>query len=529
MTQEVVEKLIDITNSQIKSLKSSHDYMSMILSSYVYDVAKVTPLTHALNLSEKTGNKIMLKREDLQPIFSFKIRGAYNKISSLTEEEKARGVVACSAGNHAQGVAYAARHLGINAKIVMPLLTPEIKWKNVQNMGSEVILFGDDFDGAKAECERLCKEEGLTNIPPFDDPHVIAGQGTVGVEILRQIRPSEVYAIFTAVGGGGLISGIAAYVKRICPQIKIIGVETVDSDAMYQSLKAGKPTLLDEVGLFAEGAAVRIVGEENHKVSSEFVDEIILVTNDEICAAIKDVFEDTRSVLETAGALGTAGMKKYIELHNLKNKTLVSVASGANINFDRLSFVAERAELGEKREVLVSVVIPETPGSFYKLYQAVHPNNVTEFSYRYSDSSKANIFMSFNVKNRALELPAILDKMTSLGFEVTDISDNELAKDHGRYMIGGKSHINDEHLFSFQFPERPGALNKFLSGIQSSWNISLFHYRNKGHDTGRVLAGIQVPPGPGQKDSEMPPNFYEFLKNLGYTYTDETNNPVFKQ
>ncbi|OLY83663.1 Threonine dehydratase, mitochondrial [Smittium mucronatum] len=529
MTVSTVEKLVEKTNGQINVLKSRPDYMSMILSSQVYDVALVTPLTEAINLSEKIGNNVLLKREDLQPIFSFKIRGAYNKISSLTPEEKKKGVVACSAGNHAQGVAYAARHLGIKAKIVMPLLTPEIKWKNVERMGAQVILFGDDFDEAKAECNRLSTEEGLTNIPPFDDPHVIAGQGTVGVEILRQHRPDDIYAIFAAVGGGGLISGIAAYVKRICPSIKVIGVEAIDSDAMTQSLACGYPKMLDEVGLFAEGAAVRQVGQENYTVSSQYVDEMVLVTNDEICAAIKDVFEDTRSVLETAGALGTAGMKKYAEMHNLKNKTLVSVASGANINFDRLSFVAERAELGEKKEVLVSVVIPETPGTFYKLYQTIHPNNVTEFSYRYSDEKKANIFMSFGVKNRATELPAIVAKMEALGFGVTDISDNELAKDHARYMIGGRNHVDSEHLFSFQFPERPGALKKFLSGIQSQWNISLFHYRNKGHDTGRVLAGIQVPPGPGQANGELPEDFKDFLTNLNYTYTDETNNPVFEQ
>ncbi|PVU98784.1 hypothetical protein BB559_001299 [Furculomyces boomerangus] len=503
--------------------------MSLILSSYVYDAAIETPLMYATNLSTKTKNHVYLKREDLQPVFSFKIRGAYNKLVNLTEEEKKAGVVACSAGNHAQGVAYAAKILGIKAKIVMPLLTPDIKWRNVERLGATVVLHGDDFEGAKAECERLVKEEKLTNIPPFDDPYVIAGQGTVGVEILKQHRAQDIHAIFCAVGGGGLIAGIAAYVKRICPKIKIIGVETHDANAMYSALKEKHPINVGQVGLFADGAAVSQVGLEPFKVSSEFVDEVILVSNDEICAAIKDVFEDTRSVLEPAGALGTAGLKKYVQKYGVTEETLVSVASGANIDFSKLRFVAERAELGERREALISVVIPEKPGSFLRLHQQIYPRNVTEFSYRYSDPEEANIFMSFTTTDRDNELPLIIQNLEKEGFRATDISENELAKEHGRYMIGGKSNLENEHLFSFQFPERPGALHKFLVMIQSSWNITMFHYRNKGHDIGRVLAAIQIPQTPNQKPGELPDEFISFLENLNYQYVDETNNPVFKQ
>ncbi|PVU85078.1 hypothetical protein BB560_007159 [Smittium megazygosporum] len=522
--------LLKDTESKVSSvLDKDIDYLSLILSSYVYDVAKETPLTFASNLSARMNNNVYLKREDLQPIFSFKIRGAYNKMVNLSPEEKARGVIAVSAGNHAQGVALSAKTLGIKAKIVMPLLTPEIKWKNVARLGAEVVLAGDDFEGAKIECKRLIETEGLVNIHPFDDPYVIAGQGTIAVELLRQHPGNDIYAIFVSVGGGGLITGIAAYIKRICPHIKIIGVEAVDSNAMHEALKQGYPALLDQVGLFAEGAAVCQVGDETYKLASKWVDEVVLVTNDELCAAIKDVFEDTRSILEPAGALGTAGLKKYARTHNLVGKTLISIASGANMGFDRLQFVAERAEFGENREVLISAIIPETPGSFLRLIQTIHPRIVTEFAYRYSDSEQAHIFMCFNVKDRKLELPQIFASMEKQGFIVSDISDNELAKDHGRYMIGGKIHLDHEYLLSFQFPERPGALYNFLQGIHSSWNITLFHYRSKGHDVGRVLVGIQVPPEPGHTSSGYPPKFEQFLNHLKYEYTDETNNTVFKQ
>ncbi|PVU97688.1 hypothetical protein BB561_000388 [Smittium simulii] len=528
MEDQYKEKLLNYAEKRVQSLTKEHDYLSLILSSYVYEVAKQTPLTFASGLSLKTENNVYLKREDLQPIFSFKIRGAYNKLANLTPEEKNAGVVACSAGNHAQGVAYAAKYLGIKAKIVMPLLTPEIKWKNVARLGAEVILSGDDFDAAKIECNRLSETENLVNISPFDDPYVIAGQGTIAVELLRQHSAKDIYAIFCAVGGGGLIAGISAYIKRVCPHIKIIGVEANDSNAMHTALSQGEPVLLDQVGLFAEGAAVRLVGDETYKVASKWVDEVVLVTNDEICAAIKDVFEDTRSILEPAGALGTAGLKKYAKLHNLKDKTLISIASGANIGFDRLQFVAERAEFGEKREVLISAIIPEVPGSFLKLILTIHPRFVTEFSYRYSNSTKANIFMAFNVKNRQEEVPGIFKHMRDQGIIVSDITDNEMAKDHGRYMVGGKAGIGHEYLFSFIFPERPGALYTFLQGIQSSWNITLFHYRNKGHDVGRVLVGIVVPPEPNQDHDGLSTKFTDFLTKLKYTYTNETDNPVFK-
>ncbi|OMH78537.1 Threonine dehydratase, mitochondrial [Zancudomyces culisetae] len=521
---ELKAQLLDKVEESLNVLKTGNDYLSMILTANVYDAAVETPLTPAVNLSSKLNNNILLKREDLQPIFSFKIRGAYNKLSNLTEEEKSRGVIACSA-------AMAAQSLGIKATIVMPVSTPEIKWKNVQRMGGTVVLHGEDFDSAKMECERLAKEKGYVNIHPFDDPYVIAGQGTIGVEILRQAKPQEIYAIFAAVGGGGLIAGIAAYIKRICPHIKVIGVEAIDSDAMHQALESGYNKLIGEVGLFAEGAAVRQVGAETYRVASEYVDEIVLVTNDEICSAIKDVFDDTRSVLEPAGALGVAGMKKYAQMNDLKNKTLISVASGANINFNRLRFVAERAEVGEGSEAMLSVMVPELPGSFYRLYQIIHPRNVTEFSYRYSDPKIGRIFMAFNLQDRTAELPKLLQEMKNEGFQPMDISDNEFAKDHARYMIGGRSEVSHEHLISFTFPERPGALYRFLSGMRLNWNISLFHYRNYGHDFAKVLVGIQVPPDSTtnfQTIDELPPSLVNYLENLKYRYKIETQNPIYQ-
>ncbi|KAJ1960524.1 threonine deaminase, partial [Dipsacomyces acuminosporus] len=376
--------------------RSTHpDYLQMILNSYVYDVATETPLTHAVNLSSRCGNEVYLKREDLQPVFSFKIRGAYNKISHLTEEEKERGIIACSAGNHAQGVAMSAKHLGIKATIVMPLLTPAIKWRNVKRLGADVVLYGAGFDEAKAECSRLEALHGFTNIPPFDDPYVIAGQGTIAMEILRQKKSADIDAIFVAVGGGGMIAGVAAYVKRVWPAIKVIGVETVDSCAMAQSLKEGHRKVLSEVGLFADGTAVCQVGKECFRIAKQLVDDVVLVTNDEVCAAIKEVFEDTRSILEPSGALATAGLKKYAHTNSLKGKALVAITSGANMNFDRLRFVAERAAIGEQKEVLLSAVIPERPGSFIKLHDVIHPRAITEFTYRYGDSEKAHIFVSF--------------------------------------------------------------------------------------------------------------------------------------
>ncbi|KAI9500325.1 threonine deaminase [Coemansia spiralis] len=509
------------------------DYLQMILNSYVYDVSTETPLTHAVNLSSRCGNSVFLKRDDLQPVFSFKIRGAYNRISHLTEEEKARGIIACSAGNHAQGVAMSAKHLGIKATIVMPLLTPAIKWQNVKRLGAEVVLHGAGFDEAKLECSRLEKLHGLTNIPPFDDPYVIAGQGTVAMEILRQRKAVDIDAIFVPVGGGGLISGIAAYVKRVSPSVKVIGVETIDSCAMAQSLKAGKRLILPEVGLFADGTAVCQVGKECFRLASKYVDDVVLVTNDEVCAAIKDVFEDTRSVLEPSGALGTAGLKKYARIHGLKGNSLVAITSGANMNFDRLRFVAERAAMGEQKEVLMSVVIPERAGSYIKLHDIIYPRAITEFTYRYGHPEKAHIFMSFEVKDRAREVPAIIEKLKAQSMVATDLTDNELAKSHARYIVGGRSSVPNEYMIRFEFPERHGALKKFLGGLQFDWNISLFQYRNFGQDVAKVLVGIQVPTSNEEAASlqpgEIPKSLQRFLADLDYRYVNETDNPVFQQ
>ncbi|KAF9429096.1 hypothetical protein BGZ76_001823 [Entomortierella beljakovae] len=499
------------------------DYLRMILTARCYDIIKQSPLTLAVNLSNRTSNQIYFKREDLHDVFSFKIRGAYNRLAHLTDEEKSRGVIACSAGNHAQGVALAAKTMGISATIVMPTPTPEIKSRNVLRLGSHVILHGKNFDEAKAECERLTQLKNFTNIPPFDDPYVIAGQGTIAAEILRQHNLQEIDAIFCCVGGGGLIAGIAAYVKRVAPHIKIVGCETVDANAMTQSLKQGKVIELTDVGLFADGAAVKVVGKETFRICQKFVDEMIEVTNDEICAAIKDIFEDTRSIVEPAGGLAVAGCKKYLREHGLTNKTCIAVTSGANMNFERLRFVAERALLGEQKEALLSVLIPETPGSFKKLYRYIHPQMVTEFSYRYAPNRSARIYMSFLCKDRRKEVPIIMENINKEeGMEAFDISEDEMAKSHARYMIGGRSEAVNERLFRFEFPERPGALSQFLEGLRADWNVSLFHYRNHGSDMGKVLAGIQVP----QEDNE---EFAKFLAQLNYHWVEETNNPLYKQ
>ncbi|KAF9288302.1 tryptophan synthase beta subunit-like PLP-dependent enzyme [Linnemannia elongata] len=517
--------------SPTPSVHSSHhdgdfqhhpDYLRLILTARCYEILKQSPLTHAINLSARTQNQILFKREDLQDVFSFKIRGAYNKLAHLTEEEKRRGVIACSAGNHAQGVASAAKTMGIKATIVMPTPTPEIKSRNVLRLGSTVILHGKNFDEAKAECERLTKLENYTNIPPFDDPYVIAGQGTIGAEILRQHNLQEIDAIFCCVGGGGLIAGVAAYVKRVAPHIKIIGCETVDANAMTQSLKAGRRIELTDVGLFADGAAVKVVGEEPFRLCQSFVDEMVEVTNDEICAAIKDIFEDTRSIVEPAGGLAVAGCKKYLREHNLTNKTCVAVTSGANMNFERLRFVAERALLGEQKEALLSVVIPEKPGAFLQLYKHIHPLMVTEFSYRYAPNRRAQIYMSFLCQDRRREVPLIMDRLGKEDMQAWDISEDEMAKSHARYMIGGRSEAENERMFRFEFPERPGALLQFLEGLRAGWNVSLFHYRNHGSDMGKVLAGLQVP----EEDNE---EFTKYLAQLNYHWVEETNNPLYKQ
>ncbi|KAF9524045.1 threonine ammonia-lyase [Crepidotus variabilis] len=505
------------------------DYLRLILTSKVYEILKETPLVLATNLSAKLGNQIYLKREDLQEVFSFKIRGAYNFMAGLTDEERWKGVITCSAGNHAQGVALSGARLGIPCTIVMPQGTPDIKVRNVARLGAKVVLHGEDFDGAKAECARLASVHGLAFVPPYDDPLVIAGQGTVGMEILNQLPNSDqLSAVFGAVGGGGLVSGICEYVKRIgSPSTKVVGVETFDGDAMARSLELGERVTLKEVGPFSDGTAVKIVGEEPFRICKQLLDGIVKVDNDEICASIKDIFEDTRSITEPAGALALAGLKRYILQNNLvgAQKKFVAVISGANMNFDRLRFVSERAELGEGREAMLSVDIPERPGTFLALHSLVHPRAVTEFIYRYNSAfSKANVLLSFKLAttSREIEVQDVLHRMEEQDMQGFDISDDEMAKSHVRYMMGGPQKVQDERIFRFAFPERPGALRKFLEGLHQGWNISLFHYRNQGGDLGKVLAGIQVP----EEDSEQ---FNSFLKKLDYMFVEETDNPVYRR
>ncbi|TVY87685.1 Threonine dehydratase, mitochondrial [Lachnellula willkommii] len=503
------------------------DYLRLILTSRVYEVVEETPLTHATNLSNRLECKVLLKREDLQPVFSFKLRGAYNKMAHLDPKVSWKGVVACSAGNHAQGVAYSARKLKVPATIVMPEGTPSIKHLNVSRLGGSVVLHGADFDSAKEECGRLEKLHGLTNIPPFDDPYVIAGQGTIGMELLRQTNIQKLEAIFCCVGGGGLIAGIGVYVKRIAPHVKIIGVETHDANAMIQSLEKGERVVLKDVGLFADGAAVKNVGEETFRLCQEVVDEVIQVSTDETCAAIKDVFEDTRSIVEPAGALAVAGLKKYVAAHPSANtsRNLVAIASGANMNFDRLRFVAERAALGEKKEALLSVKIPEKPGAFSELIKCIMPHMVTEFSYRYATDAVANVLVGISLTSPASqrdeELSSLLSRIRAGGMTPSDLSGDELAKSHVRYLVGGISGVPNERLYMFNFPERPGALEKFLTTLRPRYNISLFQYRNSGSDIGKVLTGIVCP------DDEVN-EVEEFLRRIGYPYEDCTDSDVFK-
>lgn len=496
------------------------DYLQLILTARVYDVAQETPLEVAPNLSARLNNKLLLKREDMQSVFSFKLRGAYNKMAKLPPDQLAQGVIAASAGNHAQGVALGARQLGTRAMIVMPVTTPQVKVDAVKARGGEVILHGDTYDDAYAYARQLEEEKGLTFIHPFNDPDVIAGQGTIGMEILRQWQQA-IHAIFVAIGGGGLISGIAAYVKRIRPEIKIIGVEPVDADAMAQSLKVGHRVRLPQVGLFADGVAVREVGEETFRLCQQYVDEIILVDTDDTCAAIKDVFEDTRSILEPAGALAIAGAKAYVEREQIHDQTLVAVACGANMNFDRLRFVAERAELGERREAIFAVTIPETPGSLRKFCECMGKRSLTEFNYRIADRQEAHIFVGVQIENRA-DAARMVESFEQCGFKTIDLTDDELTKLHLRHMVGGHSALaHDELLYRFEFPERPGALMKFVSCMSPDWNISLFHYRNNGADYGRIVVGMQVPP------HEMA-EWQSFLDTLGYRYWDESQNPAYK-
>ncbi len=495
-------------------------YLERILNARVYDVAIETPLEPATGLSYRLNNKVLLKREDEQEVFSFKLRGAYNKMAQLSETELKRGVIAASAGNHAQGVALAAQKLGCKATIVMPLTTPQIKIDAVQRRGAKVVLYGDSYSDASVRALDLQSKKGMTFIHPYDDPEVIAGQGTVGMEILRQ-HPKSIHALFVPVGGGGLAAGIAVYIKRLRPEIKIIGVEPVDADAMRRSINAGRRTTLSKVGLFADGVAVKQVGSETFRLCRNLLDEIITVNTDAMCAAIKDGFDDTRAILEPAGALAIAGLKAYVAEHNIRDKTLIAVTSGANMNFDRLRFVAEVAEIGEAREAVIAFTIPEKPGSFRAFCELIGRRQITEFNYRYASSHHAHVFVGLQVQDHQ-ETADLIAAMQQHDIGALDLSDNEIAKQHIRHLVGGHAPgISHELVYRFEFPERPGALLEFLNALSLGWNISLFHYRNHGADYGRVLAGLQIPPGEKRK-------FESILQGLGYRFKEETNNPAYR-
>ena len=499
------------------------DYLRKILTAKVYDVARESELQVAPHLSSRLNNKVLLKREDNQPVFSFKLRGAYNKMAHLSALELKRGVIAASAGNHAQGVALSAAKLGCKAIIVMPTTTPQLKIDAVRERGGrsvEVVLHGESYSDAYQHALALEKKHKLTFVHPFDDPDVIAGQGTIAMEILQQ-HQAPIQAIFLAIGGGGLISGVGAYIKSIRPDIKVIGVQTIDSDAMKKSLEAGRRIELKEVGLFSDGTAVKLVGKETFRLCQQVVDEIITVDTDAICAAINDVFTDTRSILEPAGALALAGLKAYVEREKCKDQTLIAVACGANINFNRLRFVAERAEVGEAREAVFAVTIPEERGSFRRFCELLGERNVTEFNYRIADASKAHIFVGIATQ-KASDSTQIAKSFKKSGFDTIDLTHDELAKSHLRHMVGGRSQLaKDELLYRFEFPEKPGALMRFLTSMAPNWNISLFHYRNHGADYGRILVGIQVPPSDKKE-------LKKFLGNLGYPHWEESNNPAYK-
>jgi threonine dehydratase len=500
----------------------SDNYIERILRARVYDVAVESPLEPAPRLSARIGNSVLMKREDKQPVFSFKLRGSYNKIAHLSDAVAKRGVICASAGNHAQGVALAAKRRGIPAIIVMPQNTPNIKVNAVRDLGGEVVLHGDDYDSAYEHAQTIVRERNLAFVHPFDDEDVIAGQGTVAVEILRQSR-GEVDAIFVPVGGGGLIAGIAVYAKFFNPKIKIIGVEPVDASAMHDSLRAKKRVVLDRVGVFADGVAVRKVGEETFRLCREYVDEVVLVDTDEICAGMQDIFEDTRSIVEPSGALAVAGIKKYCALNHWKDKRVVAINSGANMNFDQLRYVAERSDVGQARESLLAVEIPEQPGSFLRFCEILGQRAVTEFNYRFGAKERAQIFVGFAVSRGKEERDEVIAKLKAAGYGVTDMTDNETAKLHVRYMVGGhaNSGVASERLYRFEFPERKGALLKFLQSIGTRWNITLFHYRNHGSDYGRVLAGIDVP-------ASDTTDFLDHLNVLHYSYSEETNNPGYR-
>lgn len=496
-------------------------YKKMVEQAQVYDVAIKTPLEMAPALSQRLQNDVWIKREDLQPVYSFKLRGAYNKIARLSDSEKEKGVITASAGNHAQGVALAAKRMGLKALIVMPKTTPDIKVSSVKQLGADIELIGNAYDDAYAHAKELTKTTGMTYIPPYDDPDVIAGQGTVAKEIIEQLETNP-DIVFVPVGGGGLIAGVSAYLKAINPEIRIIGVEPDDAPCMYEALKAGKRVVLDQVGIFTDGVAVKQAGKEPFRVAQSCVDDMVLVSTDEICAAIKDIFDDTRSITEPAGALAVAGMKKYVEENNIQNQQIVAIDSGANINFDRLRHVAERSDLGEHREALFAVTIPEEIGSFRKFCELVGLRGMTEFNYRYADEKQAHIFVGIQLHNGLDEKNELLTSLRDKNYNVEDMTDNEMAKLHIRYMVGGRGNgVANERLFRFEFPERPGALLRFLNYMGERWNISLFHYRNHGAAYGRVLAGIQVPPA---ENDEL----QLFLQNLGYSWWEETNNPAYR-
>lgn len=497
-------------------------YIKRILDARVYDVARETPVERADLMSRRLGNHVWLKREDLQPVFSFKLRGAYNKMNRLSEEQRQRGVVAASAGNHAQGLAMAAERMGVRATIVMPRTTPQIKVDAVRNRGARVLLHGDSYDEAAAHAAQLVEEKGMTYVHPFDDPDVIAGQGTVGMEIVRQ-HQQPLDALFVPVGGGGLLAGVAAYVKYVWPETRLVGVEPEDAACLKLAMERGRRATLPEVGLFADGCAVAQIGKETFRVIRHTVDEVITISTDEMCAAIKDIFEDTRSIAEPAGALALAGLKKYVEREHCRERDLLAIVSGANTNFDRLRYISERTEIGEQREAVISVTIPERPGSFKAFCSALGRRNITEFNYRFADRGSAQVFVGLSVVPGGGDLAGLLAQLSEKGYECVDLTENEVAKLHVRYMVGGHAPacVSDERVYRVEFPERPGALAGFLAGLGQGWNISMFHYRNHGAAYGRILVGIQVP----QRERRA---FEKVLDGIGYRYWDETGNPAYQ-
>ncbi|VUD51489.1 L-threonine dehydratase biosynthetic IlvA [Thalassocella blandensis] len=498
----------------------SDTYLKRILDARIYDLAVETPLDEIPLISERLGNSVFLKREDLQPVFSFKIRGAYNKLLNLSDEDRAAGVVAASAGNHAQGLALAAKHLGIKAIIVMPRTTPMIKVEAVRRRGAKVVLHGDAYDEASVYAKNLVEEKGMKYIPPFDDPDVIAGQGTVAMEILRQ-HPQHIDAVFVPVGGGGLCAGVAAYIKAVRPNTKVFAVEAEDSACLKAAMEKKRRVVLPTVGIFAEGVAVAQIGKETYNVIKSTIDGVITANSDEMCAAIKDIFEDTRSIAEPAGALSLAGLKKYVAQNGVKGKTLIAIDSGANTNFDRLRYISERTEIGEKREAIFAVTIPEKPGSYKKFCQIIGRRQITEFNYRYAHGKDAHIFVGLQISSEGNDRQDIIDVLQKAGYGVVDMTDNEMAKLHIRHMVGGHAPmVDNEIVYRFEFPERPGALLDFLTRLAGRWNISMFHYRNHGAAFGRVLAGLQVPVDE-RKQLEL------LLKELNYSYWDETSNPAY--